>query len=166
MRVVKDEFAHLLGAAMQELPTDAMAVSNAHVEKAKATIDGAVKGSAKYLVGNGEMTGTASIKPSILTDVEKDAALSIGEAFAPMAFLVAVEKEEKAITEANSRIGGLSAAVFYGNYERGLRIAREPEFGMVNVNNMTLFAECKFVFRVVAPRGNFGCLRGGKSEIH
>jgi acyl-CoA reductase-like NAD-dependent aldehyde dehydrogenase len=137
-----------------------MAVSNAHAEKAKATIDGAVKGGGKYLVGNGEMTGTASIKPSILTNVDKDAALSIGEAFAPTAFLVAVEKEEKAITEANSRIGGLRCCCIYGNYERGLRIARELEFGMVNVNNMTLFAECKSAFRVVAPRRDFGCLRG------
>jgi acyl-CoA reductase-like NAD-dependent aldehyde dehydrogenase len=116
---VKDEFAHLLGAAMQGLPTDAMAVSNAHAEKAKATTDGAVKGGAKYLVGNGEMTGTASIKSSILTDVDKDAALSIGKAFAPTASLVAVEKEEKAITEANSRIGGLSAVVFMGTMNEG-----------------------------------------------
>ncbi|KAI9876469.1 MAG: hypothetical protein M1830_006442 [Pleopsidium flavum] len=138
---VQDEFVRLLVGAVQEISSAGIAISKVHAEKAKATIDDAIRGGAKFLFGNGEMTGSASVAPSILTDVDRNSALSTGEAFAPTAFLVAVETEEEAIIEANSRIGGLSASVFTGSYERGLRVSRELEFGMVQVNNMTLFAE-------------------------
>ena len=69
--------------------------------------------------------------------------VEVVEAFAPTAFLVTVETDEEAIEEANSRIGGLSASVFTTSYERGLRMARELEFGQVQINNMTTFAERK-----------------------
>ena len=140
---IKDEFVRLLAAALQEMSSSNVAISNAHAEKAKASIDNAIRGGAKFLYGNSEMVGPASVAPSILTDVDRSSALSTGEAFAPTAFLVTVETEEEAIDEANSRVGGLSASVFTGSYERGLRVSRELEFGMVQVNNMTLFAERK-----------------------
>ena len=138
---VHDEFARLLVAAVQEISPTAIAISNSHAEKAKATIDDAIRGGAKFLSGNGEMTGPASIAPSILTEVGRNSLLSSSEAFAPTAFLVAVGSDEEAVVEANSRLGGLSASVFTGSYERGLLVSRELEFGMVQVNNMTLFAE-------------------------
>ncbi|KAM0804924.1 Aldehyde/histidinol dehydrogenase [Usnea florida] len=148
---VQDEFARLLVAAVQRTPLTAVAISNAHAEKAKASIDDAISGGAKFLFGNGEMSGPASMAPSILTNVGRDSLLSNSEAFAPTAFLMAVDSEEGAIAEANSRLGGLSASVFTGSYERGLRVSRELEFGMVQVNNMTLFAE---------PSGPATCFKG------
>lgn len=141
---VRDEFVRLLQVAVQHINPTATAVSTAHAEKAKATIDGAIEMGAEFLFGSSDMTGSASLGPSVLTNVDTDSALSTGEAFGPTAFLVAVETEDQAIHEANCRSGGLSASVFTGSYERGLRAARELEFGMVQVNNMTLFAERKF----------------------
>lgn len=140
---VQGAFLRALGEEMKKLPTDAVAVSKSHAEKSKAALDAAIKGGAKYLIGDGEMTHSAAIKPSVLTNVDRDCALSRGEAFSPTAFLVTVHSDEEAIAEANSRSGGLSAAIFTSNQERALRIARELEFGMINVNNMTLFAERK-----------------------
>ena len=145
-RAVHEEFARLLAAEMRTIAAattsaQSIAVTNARAAKAKGSIDEAVRGGAKFLVGSADMSRPAALAPSILTDVSRDCALTKGEAFAPMACLQVVDTEEEAIAEANSRIGGLSVSVFTGSYERGLRVARAFEFGMVQVNNMTLFAE-------------------------
>ncbi|KAK4498173.1 hypothetical protein PRZ48_010830 [Zasmidium cellare] len=138
---ILEEFARLLVEEVKGMPSAGSAVTSAGAEKAKATIDGAVKDGAKFLYGSSDWTASATLPPSILTNVDRKSAISTGEAFAPTAFIVPVETEEEAIEEANSRIGGLSSSVFTGSYERGLRVARELEFGQVQINNMTLFAE-------------------------
>ena len=142
-RSIQDEFTRLLAAAIEATPSAGIPVIKAHVEKAKATIDSAVRDGARFLSGNSELTESGSLGPSVLTNVDRNSTLSTQEAFAPTAFLDIVDTEEEAIAEANSRIGGLSASVFTGSYERGLRMSRELEFGMVQINNMTLFAERK-----------------------
>lgn len=138
---VLEEFARLLVEEVKGIPSAGTAVTTAGAEKGKAAIDSAVKDGAKFLYGNSDMTASAALSPSILTNVDRKSAISTAEAFAPTAFIVPVESEEEAIEEANSRIGGLSASVFTEGYERGLRIARELEFGGVQINNMTLFTE-------------------------
>jgi acyl-CoA reductase-like NAD-dependent aldehyde dehydrogenase len=133
MKQVQDEFSKLLVAAldgMGKLGGPARtSVTKAAAEKAKGPIDAAVKEGAKFLYGSTDMGAPSSMGPSILTDVDRNSAVSSAEAFAPTAFVMAVDTEEEAIEEANSRIGGLSASVFTRSYERGLRMARQLEFG-------------------------------------
>ena len=142
---VKDEFTRLLVDAVSKMPiVGTSAVTKAGANKAKAAVDAAIAEGAKFAYGSSEMVGPASMSPSILTNVSPKSVISTGEAFAPTAFVMGFETEEEAIEEANSRISGLSASVFTKNHERGLRIARELEFGSVNINNMTLFAEREY----------------------
>jgi acyl-CoA reductase-like NAD-dependent aldehyde dehydrogenase len=47
-----------------------------------------------------------------------------------------VENEAEAISEANNSDFGLGASVWTNNFERGLRIAREIQSGVVKVNEM------------------------------
>lgn len=141
---VVEKFNQLLVEAVSKIPGANTAITQAAAEKSKTAIDAAVAEGAKFLYGSSDMVGPASVASSILTNVSKKSAISTGEAFAPTAFVMAVETEEEAIEEANSRIGGLSASVFTSSYERGLKMARELEFGGVQINNMTLFAERKF----------------------
>ncbi|KAG2419396.1 hypothetical protein HFD88_004192 [Aspergillus terreus] len=138
---VREEFSRLLLEALPQAGSPGTAVCRAHVDRAKATIERAVQGGARFLYGSSELVNSASLAPSVLVDVPPDSTLSTEEAFAPTAFLVAVDTDEEAIAEANSRTGGLSASVFTSSYERGLRMSRELEFGMVQINNMTMFAE-------------------------
>lgn len=161
---VQEEFTRLLVDAVKQFEQNGpnTAITKAAADKSKSVIDAAVADGAKFLYGSSEMNGPASITPSILTDVDRKSAISTAESFAPTAFVMAVETEEEAIEEANSRIGGLSASVFTKNYEKGLRMARELDFGVssinpnyrqisyadlrlgaVQINNMTLFAERK-----------------------
>ncbi|KAK3291696.1 Aldehyde/histidinol dehydrogenase [Chaetomium fimeti] len=140
-KAVRQEFCSLLAAAIDRLAPKWMAVTKGHAERAKAVVDDAVTRGAHFVYGSSELGGPAMLAPSILVDVDPSSLMSNGEAFAPTAFLVEVDTEEEAVEEANSRVGGLSAAVFTRSQERGLRLARELEFGMVQVNNSTIFAE-------------------------
>ena len=138
---VKDEFSRLLVDAVKnfgQMLGPGAAVTKAAADKAKDTIDAAVADGAKFLFGSSDMNGPASLAPSILTDVSKKSAISTAEAFAPTAFVMGFETEEEAIAEANSRIGGLSASVFTGSFERGLHMARELEFGLSSMKRSVL----------------------------
>ncbi|KAL2688950.1 hypothetical protein Neosp_003000 [[Neocosmospora] mangrovei] len=121
------------------------AVSKALANRTKQVIDQAITQGAEFLVGDSEMIGPASVNSSILINVSPESAIYANEAFGPTAALVVVDSEEAAIEEANSRPGGLSASIFTESYERGLRLARELEFGLVNVNDMTIGGELSCV---------------------
>ena len=141
---VKDKFVRLLTAAAYDFGDFSnAAVTKAAAYKAKTIVDAAIANGAKFLYGDSKMRGPASLAPSILINVDKKSTISTGEAFAPTAFVTSIEIEEEAIEEANSRIGGLSASVFTGSWQRGLCIAGELEFGGVQLNAMTLFVQRK-----------------------
>lgn len=140
---VEDKFLSLLKAEIEATPTAGTAVSNAFADKAKAVIDDAVKRGARFLAGNSEKTGPASLGPSVLLDVDPSCDLSAKEGFAPTMFVVTVDTDEEAIEEANSREGGLSASVYTTSYERGLNMSRELEFGIVQINSPTFHVESK-----------------------
>lgn len=169
LKSVVEEFSEQLVEVLEEMgklegPAKTT-VTRGAADRAKANIDAAIKEGAKFLYGNSDIDSPSSVAPSILTNVDPDSAVSSAEAFAPTALLTAVETEEEAIEEANSRIGGLSASVFTSSYERGLKMARELEFGKsiwcsgrtradssiggVQINNMTVFAERKNIISVL-----------------
>jgi acyl-CoA reductase-like NAD-dependent aldehyde dehydrogenase len=58
------------------------------------------------------------------------------EVFGPAAPVIVVESEEQAIREANNSEFGLGASIWTGNIERGVKLARQIESGMVSVNEM------------------------------
>jgi acyl-CoA reductase-like NAD-dependent aldehyde dehydrogenase len=58
------------------------------------------------------------------------------EVFGPAAPIIIANNEEEAISEANNSEFGLGASVWTNNFERGLRIAREIQSGVVRVNEM------------------------------
>ncbi|VUC38183.1 unnamed protein product [Clonostachys rosea] len=137
---IKDKFCSLLADAFRDNPVSGSAISVAFANKAQQVVDDAVKRGAKLVYGDNKLVG-ASVGPTILTDVDPESIISKQEAFAPTLFVVAVDSDEEAISEANSREGGLSASIFTSNYERGLRIASELEFGQVQLNQSTLNAD-------------------------
>lgn len=141
---IKEEFYDILKKKVQATPSAGTALSNDFADKAKFVIDDAGERGAKFLAGHGDKTGPASLAPSVLIDVHADSILSKGEGFAPTMFAVVVDTDMQAIEEANSREGGLSAAIFTTNYERGENMAKELDFGLVQINMPTNFADRKF----------------------
>lgn len=72
--------------------------------------------------------------PTVLGDVDAQAAAAAEEVFGPVAALMDAEHEEAAIALANSSRYGLGAAVWTEDLERGERLASRIESGMVFIN--------------------------------
>jgi len=93
---------------------------------------------AKYIAGSNKFTGRTSIEPSILTNVNPKSRLAREESFAPSASLYVVKTDEEALAKANDTSYGLSASVFTKNHAKGLAMARDLEFGQVQINSHTM----------------------------
>ncbi len=101
-------------------------------------IDAAVKGGAKVLLGGKKLNQRGFfLEPTILTDVKPDNPVFHQEFFAPVAMVFRVKNEKEAVDLANDSPYGLGATVITKDVERGKRIARQVESGMVFINQAT-----------------------------
>jgi acyl-CoA reductase-like NAD-dependent aldehyde dehydrogenase len=75
-------------------------------------------------------------EPTIISNVNHDMYVVREEVFGPAAPVIVVSSEEEAITEANNSEFGLGASIWTNNIERGIRLARQIESGIVSVNEM------------------------------
>ena len=81
------------------------------------------------------------MNPTIVTGVKSTDRLYDEETFGPSASLYVVEDEAQAIELANESSYGLNAAVHSRDVFSALRVARQLEYGQVNVNTITEFDE-------------------------
>lgn len=101
-------------------------------------IDAAVGGGAKILLGGTKLDRRGFfLAPTILTEVRPDNPAYRQEFFAPVAMIFRVENEAEAVKLANDSPFGLGATVITKDIERGKRIARLIESGMVFINEAT-----------------------------
>ena len=75
-------------------------------------------------------------EPTIISNVNHDMEVVREEVFGPAAPVIVVNSEEEAVREANNSEFGLGASIWTGNIDRGIRLARQVESGMVSVNEM------------------------------
>lgn len=82
-------------------------------------------------------------QPTILTDVPRDALITLGteETFGPVLVVEAVSGAEEALARAQDTPYGLSAAIMTGDQDRGLALAQRFDTGIVHVNAPTLVGE-------------------------
>ena len=101
-------------------------------------IEAAIKGGAKVLLGGKKLNRRGFfLEPTILTDVKSDNPAFYQEFFAPVAMVFRVKNEAEAVDLANDSPYGLGATVITKNVERGKRIARQVDSGMVFINHAT-----------------------------
>ena len=95
----------------------------------------AVAAGAKVVVG-GERADVpgAFMQPTILTDIDKTNPAYKEEFFGPVALFFRVADEAAAIALANDSPFGLGGSVFTKDIERGKRVARQIDTGMVFIN--------------------------------
>ncbi|WP_439030446.1 NAD-dependent succinate-semialdehyde dehydrogenase [Gordonia terrae] len=74
------------------------------------------------------------VKPIVLTGVTASMPVFREETFGPVAVIVRVPDEDAAIAAANDSAYGLGGSIWTGDTERGKRIARQVQSGMVFVN--------------------------------
>lgn len=101
-------------------------------------IKAAVDGGAKVVAGGKRLERKGYfLAPTILTDITPDNPAYAQEFFAPVALIFRVKNEEEAVRLANDSPYGLGGSVITRNVERGKRVARRIETGMVFINRAT-----------------------------
>ncbi|HEX7032536.1 MAG TPA: NAD-dependent succinate-semialdehyde dehydrogenase [Nitrososphaera sp.] len=75
-------------------------------------------------------------EPTIISNVNHSMEVVKEEVFGPAAPIIVVNNEHEAIMEANNSEFGLGASIWTGDIDRGIRLARQIESGIVSVNEM------------------------------
>jgi len=108
------------------------------LELVEKQIQMAVDGGAKVLTGGKRLNRPGYfLAPTILTDITPENPAFHVEFFAPVALIFRVKNEKEAIALANDSPYGLGGSVITKDVERGKRIARQIETGMVFINRST-----------------------------
>lgn len=90
---------------------------------------------------HGTLTAPSLLSPTVLTDVTLDMEVACEEMFGPVAALIPFNTDDEAVAIANASKYGLSGAVHTRDPDRGLRIARQIQSGMVHVNDASIHDE-------------------------
>jgi succinate-semialdehyde dehydrogenase/glutarate-semialdehyde dehydrogenase len=100
-------------------------------------VDEAVSHGARILMGGKRIEGQtgAFMQPTILTDIQADNPTYKQEFFGPVAMFFRVADEAAAVALANDSPFGLGGSVFTQDVERGKRVARQIDTGMVFINS-------------------------------
>ena len=98
----------------------------------------AVDAGAKVLLGGKRLDRPGYfLEPTILTNITPENPAYRQEFFAPVALIFRVKDEKEAIKLANDSPYGLGGSVITKDIERGKRVARQIETGMVFINQAT-----------------------------
>ncbi|GAB2922783.1 aldehyde dehydrogenase family protein [Micromonospora polyrhachis] len=87
------------------------------------------------------------VAPTIVADVDPDSALAQEEIFGPVLSVIAFDDLDQAVAIANNSRYGLAGAVFAGDDERALAVARRIRTGSVEINGGS--------FNPLAPFGGY-----------
>ncbi|MGA0845683.1 MAG: aldehyde dehydrogenase family protein [Luteolibacter sp.] len=109
------------------------------IDEAAATllqnrVDDALAAGAELLLG-GTRVG-ATMPPTILTMVPRDAEIVAKESFGPLAPIIPIDDLDDAISYYNSGNFGLSSGIVTNNLELALRACKELKCGTTNVNEV------------------------------
>jgi succinate-semialdehyde dehydrogenase/glutarate-semialdehyde dehydrogenase len=120
-------------------------ISAEQFESVREVVDEAVAAGATLLCGGPVEGGLGTyFAPAVLTGVRHDMRLMREETFGPVLPVAVVDSEDEAVALANDSDFGLGASVWTCDRDRGERIARELEAGMVWINDhMFSHAACQ-----------------------
>ncbi len=147
VREVADRFVEGVAAEARKLrlgnPVDweteiGPMTSDGQYEIVRELIDDAVASGATMLCGGTtEVAGLPGkfVAPTVLTGVTDEMRIMKEEIFGPVLPIVVVESEQEAIERANDSEFGLGASVWTKDRQKGERIARRIESGMVWIND-------------------------------
>ncbi len=141
-----DEFAHRFAALMEELvvgdPADPATqvgpiVNAAGLDELQAQLAQSLAAGGKLLTGGETLDRVGYyLAPTVVADASGEMRIVREEVFGPVAPIIAVASEEEAIRVANDTEFGLGSSVWTRDLERGLRVARRIEAGIVFVNSI------------------------------
>lgn len=109
---------------------------------------------ARFLVGGPEWASPFALRPTIVTGVTQEMAISDEEAFGPSFSLYIAQDDKEAIEIANDTRYGLNAAVHSQNMQHALEVAQQLDTAQIHVNSMTAHDEREFRSSLFAQGSN------------
>lgn len=107
------------------------------VDDIHSQVERSIAAGAKLVTGGHRIEGPGNFyAATVLSGITKDMPVYSEETFGPVAANIVVKNEEEAIAVANDTPFGLGACLWTQDTERGERMAREIEAGLVFVNSM------------------------------
>ena len=125
------------GDPMDKATTLAPLSSAQALEGLLKQVDMAVQHGARVVVGGKRIDGHAGafMQPTVITDISADNPAFKEEFFGPVAMFFRVASEDAAVALANDSPFGLGGSVFTQDIERGKRVARKIDTGMMFINS-------------------------------
>lgn len=134
---VENTQAEVVGDPLDPKTTVGPLVRDSQRQALARQVDDARAKGGRVLAGGRQIGGDGFFyEPTIVSNVSHEMEMVKEEVFGPAAPIIVVENEEQAIMEANNSEFGLGASIWTGNIERGVRLARQIESGIVSVNEM------------------------------
>ena len=134
---VENTNAEVLGDPMNSKTTVGPLVRENQRQALSKQVEDAKARGARILTGGMVVGGEGYFyEPTIISDVNHEMNVVKEEVFGPAAPIIVVNNEEEAIREANNTEFGLGASIWTNNIERGTRLARQIQSGIVSINEM------------------------------
>src|ERR1700731_2112459 len=109
-------------------------ISERQRDKVDGMVQRAVAAGATLVTGGKKVDPGFFYTPTLLTDVDPDSEIAQEEVFGPVLAIIPHDGDDDAVRIANNSIYGLSGAVFGGDADRALAVARRIRTGTVGVN--------------------------------
>jgi acyl-CoA reductase-like NAD-dependent aldehyde dehydrogenase len=134
---VENTEAEEVGDPMDPKTTVGPLVRDSQRKALSVQVEDAKNKEGKILTGGNTIGGEGYFyEPTIVSNVTQDMKIIREEVFGPAAPIIIVNNEEEAVKEANNSEFGLGASIWTNNIERGMRLARQIQSGIVSVNEM------------------------------
>ena len=127
----------MLKAAIGRIPSAGDAVTRQSAKHAYDLLLDAQEKGAEFLVGGPEYLSETSLRPTLVTNISRDARIRDEETFGPSASVYVAEDDEDAVSLANDSAYGLNCAVHSTSWEHAYNVAKQLEYGQVHINSMT-----------------------------
>jgi acyl-CoA reductase-like NAD-dependent aldehyde dehydrogenase len=129
--------AEIVGDPMDPKTTVGPLIRESHRQVLTKQVDDAKSKGGKILTG-GNVINTEGYfyEPTIISNVNNQMDIVREGVYGPVAPIIVVDNEGEAIREANNSEFGLGASIWTNNIERGIRLARQIQSGIVSVNEI------------------------------
>jgi acyl-CoA reductase-like NAD-dependent aldehyde dehydrogenase len=134
---VENTEAEIVGDPMDSKTTVGPLVRESQRQALYVQVQDAKSKEGKILTGGNPIRGEGYFyEPTIISNVRQDMRIIKEEVFGPAAPIIIVNNEAEAMAEANNSEFGLGASIWTNNTERGIRLARQIQSGIVSINEM------------------------------